>query len=441
MLSDYIGSISSQNFSNSCSKVQVVAIVDPVSEAAQRISPLLRVIRDQLKLPLQVILKPATVLSNDAKIPITSYYRFVADPTALADPTSAKALFSNLPSIHILTMQVDVPEPWNVQQTAAVQDTDNLRCDVQSGCSDDVQKMHATTGSPLPVYEQRHLTKVEYGLKDLLVFGQCYEDKASPPNGLQLTLSRVSSSLPEWSPSTGKIEVGIDGSIVEDNPPDEEGEVSPIYSDTLVMKNVGYWQLRANPGIWTLRIAKHSKGAEIFEMVEGNVKNGRIVTTSGVPSLSKRVVMKDFVNKGELLVVRRHPGFDEASIFHDETDVATLDNDNEVINVFSLATGHLYERFLKIMMLSVTKRTSSKVKFWLFENFLSPTFKSSARAMAKRIGCEVEFVTYKWPEWLRGQSEKQRIIWGYKILFLDVLFPLNVKKIIYVDADQGKLQS
>jgi UDP-glucose:glycoprotein glucosyltransferase len=83
--------------------------------------------------------------------------------------------------------------------------------------------------------------------------------------------------------------------------------------------------------------------------------------------------------------------------------------------VFSLATGHLYERFLKIMMLSVTKRTSSKVKFWLFENFLSPTFKSSARAMADRIGCDVEFVTYKWPEWLRGQSEKQRIIWGYKV--------------------------
>ena len=87
-------------------------------------------------------------------------------------------------------------------------------------------------------------------------------------------------------------------------------------------------------------------------------------------------------------------------------------------------------------MLSVTKRTSTKVKFWLFENFLSPTFKASSKAMAKRIGCEVEFVTYKWPEWLRGQSEKQRIIWGYKILFLDVLFPLNVKKIIYVDADQ-----
>ena len=137
-------------------------------------------------------------------------------------------------------------------------------------------------------------------------------------------------------------------------------------------------------------------------------------------------------------MVRRRPGFEDASIFHDEKGILTSETDDDVINVFSLATGHLYERFLKIMMLSVTKRTSSKVKFWLFENFLSPTFKVSARAMAKRIGCEVEFVTYKWPEWLRGQSEKQRIIWGYKILFLDVLFPLSVKKIIYVDADQGK---
>jgi UDP-glucose:glycoprotein glucosyltransferase len=67
---------------------------------------------------------------------------------------------------------------------------------------------------------------------------------------------------------------------------------------------------------------------------------------------------------------------------------------------------------------------------------LSPVFKTTAQAMAKEYGFEVEFVTYKWPDWLRQQTEKQRIIWGYKILFLDVLFPLDVKKIIYVDADQ-----
>jgi len=45
-------------------------------------------------------------------------------------------------------------------------------------------------------------------------------------------------------------------------------------------------------------------------------------------------------------------------------------------------------------------------------------------------------VQYQWPTWLHKQTNKQRIIWGYKILFLDVMFPLNVRKIIYIDADQ-----
>lgn len=45
------------------------------------------------------------------------------------------------------------------------------------------------------------------------------------------------------------------------------------------------------------------------------------------------------------------------------------------INIFSLASGHLYERFLKIMMLSVSRSASQKVHFWLIENFLSPQFK------------------------------------------------------------------
>jgi hypothetical protein len=36
---------------------------------------------------------------------------------------------------------------------------------------------------------------------------------------------------------------------------------------------------------------------------------------------------------------------------------------------------------------------------------------------------QVAIVQYDWPSHLREQTEKQRLIWGYKILFLDVLFP------------------
>jgi UDP-glucose:glycoprotein glucosyltransferase len=91
---------------------------------------------------------------------------------------------------------------------------------------------------------------------------------------------------------------------------------------------------------------------------------------------------------------------------------------------------------LDIMMLSIMKHTTHTVKFWFIEQFLSPSFKSFLPIMAKEYGFDYEMVTYKWPHWLRGQKEKQREIWGYKILFLDVLFPLDLDKVIFVDADQ-----
>ncbi|KAI7054964.1 UDP-glucose:glycoprotein glucosyltransferase-like protein, partial [Hortaea werneckii] len=106
------------------------------------------------------------------------------------------------------------------------------------------------------------------------------------------------------------------------------------------------------------------------------------------------------------------------------------------INIFSVASGHLFERMLNIMMVSVMKHTQHTVKFWFIEQFLSPSFKDFLPILAKEYGFKYEMVTYKWPHWLRGQKEKQREIWGYKILYLDVLFPLDLDKVIFVDADQ-----
>lgn len=76
------------------------------------------------------------------------------------------------------------------------------------------------------------------------------------------------------------------------------------------------------------------------------------------------------------------------------------------------------------------------MKFWFLKNYLSPTVKDLLPELAEEYGFEYELVQYHWPRWLNPQREKQRIIWGYKILFLDVLFPLSLKKIVFVDADQ-----
>jgi len=409
----------------------------------------LRIIRDSLRLPLTVVLVPRLEIHEDSHVPISSYYRFVSLPDAYLSASPIQASFEFLPTNHLLTLRMDVPESWDVQQSKSIQDTDNLRCDVQ-GCGDSA---FSTSDNS---FEQHHalsrsisqdLTHVEYGLKSLLFFGQCLDvSVGSPPNGLQLTLSRMllgnNASYTRSKDIGGyeQLQILPDGSFVTNAviaDTESVGTSLRPHSDTLVMKTLGYWQLRANPGVWKLEIASHSRGAEIFEITDGAIDSGVIMKSQSniIPSTHRILVMKDYVSKYQPLLVRRKQGFEDAELFNSIGDVRDK-SDDDTVHVFSLATGHLYERFLKIMMLSVTKRTSTRVKFWLFENYLSPGFKASAKYMADRIGCQVEFVTYKWPEWLRGQSEKQRIIWGYKILFLDVLFPLNLKKIIYVDADQ-----
>ena len=125
-----------------------------------------------------------------------------------------------------------------------------------------------------------------------------------------------------------------------------------------------------------------------------------------------------------------------SSLFR-ENKAASQDNASpETVHVFSIASGHLYERFLRIMMLSVRKNTKNPLKFWFLGSYLSPKFKSSLPHLSQQWNFSYELVSYKWPTWLHAQTEKQRIIWAYKILFLDVLFPLSVKRVIFVDADQ-----
>eukprot|EP00957_Ditylum_brightwellii_P079190 6022536-Ditylum_brightwellii.AAC.1 len=93
-----------------------------------------------LQLPLTVVLTPSMEVMGDYSIPITSHYHYIADPLAISYSNPPKASFHNLPSNHILTLRMDVPEPWDVQQKYHVQNTDNLHCDAQSGYSNDAYK-------------------------------------------------------------------------------------------------------------------------------------------------------------------------------------------------------------------------------------------------------------------------------------------------------------
>ncbi|KAG9400917.1 UDP-glucose:glycoprotein glucosyltransferase 2 [Aphanomyces cochlioides] len=367
--------------------MDIIAYLDPLSETAQRASGILRMLESVLGAKITLVLLP----SHDyEEFPLKRFYRFL-----WGTGTTQTIHFNNLPRQPVLTMNLETPESWNVQMIKSDTDVDNI---------------------------QRNASATYY-IKDVLVYGQCM-DRTMPhypslPNGLQLVLERTAAT-------------------------------QHFHKDTVVMKNLGYFQLQAAPGVWQLHVAK-GRHASIYELM---LKDSRV---ESVP-----VVVYDFLSSIMQLEVKKRVGqesahlLDDSAISQDEEEEKKSDEDKsywsslmnwgkptpatvrkgDTIHVFSLATGHLYERMLKLMMLSVLKRTKNPVTFWLLENFLSPDFKNSVPALQAEFGMDIRLVTYKWPNWLRRQTEKQRIIWGYKILFLDVLFPLGVEKIIYVDADQ-----
>lgn len=151
------------------------------------------------------------------------------------------------------------------------------------------------------------------------------------------------------------------------------------------------------------------------------------------------------------------------------------------INVFTVASGLLYERMAFLMMVSVLRHTKSSVKFWFIQNFLSPSFKAFIPHMAKGTTSAHD---NRWESLLNSLTFDSRVRIrlrtrhvqmaalvtrskgetadnlgvrpqtsfdldrrtpktddsgkrdSYKILFLDVLFPLELDRVIFVDSDQ-----
>ncbi|KFD61319.1 hypothetical protein M514_11774 [Trichuris suis] len=368
---------------------EVVAIVDPLSASAQQISHLLSTIGHVVNADIRLCMNCKPKLSD---IPLKRFLR-VAIPTQLEfnQDGSLKrqpvARFSILPQKQLFTLNVIAPHSWLVEATEAAYDLDNI-------------KMSDAFTDVVGIFELEHL----------LLEGHCFDEvTGSPPRGLQFTLGTAE---------------------------------QPVMFDTIVMANLGYFQLKANPGAWLLRL-REGRSKEIYKVnsLDGSqVANDEdmvvILDSFGGRTVKIKVAKKPDKYEEELLPTSGEED-EESSLWQSISKKFTSPKDDyDVLNIFSLASGHLYERFLRIMMLSVLKHAKSPVKFWLLKNYLSPHFKAFLPFMAKRYNFSYELVQYKWPRWLHQQTVKQRVMWGYKILFLDVLFPLDVKKIIFVDADQ-----
>ncbi|KAK7247307.1 hypothetical protein RIF29_42188 [Crotalaria pallida] len=399
---------------NENSSIHIDAVLDPLSPTSQKLSGILRVLWKYIQPSMRIVLNP---LSSLADLPLKSYYRYVVptmDDFSNIDSTinGPKAFFPNMPLSKTLTMNLDVPEPWLVEPVMAFHDLDNILLE--------------------NLGDSRTLQAV-FELEALVLTGHCSEKDHDPPRGLQLILGTKS---------------------------------KPHLVDTLVMANLGYWQMKVSPGVWYLQLAPGRSSDLYFLKEDGDGSQDK--------QSSKQITINDLRGKVVLMEVVKKKGKEHEELLvldnddgpHDKTKGSVWDSSlfkwasgfisgNELsknsesslekrrggrhgktINIFSIASGHLYERFLKIMILSVLKNTHRPVKFWFIKNYLSPPFKDLIPHMAQEYGFEYELITYKWPTWLHKQKEKQRIIWAYKILFLDVIFPLSLEKVIFVDADQ-----
>ncbi len=374
---------------------RMALVLNPISERAQKWVPILGVLAQSSHISLTIYLNPP---DSSKELPIKRFYKYVLEQRphfdAVGNMLDAKASFSGLPKDALLTLGLDVTPSWFVTPKTSKYDLDNI-------------KLSTTTDPSIDAV---------YELRNILIEGHAIDlTQGGAPRGAELILG------------TAK---------------------TPHLSDTIIMANLGYFQFQSNPGIWQINL-KAGRSQEIFNIEKAELAGWSTDLEDG----NRDIAVISFTGVTAFPRLSRKPGQEETPVLEDGSG-GTVHFMTQLwrkaklrlvkskpraadINIFSVASGHLYERFLSIMTLSVMRHVNDHtVKFWFIENFLSPSFKEFLPHLARDQGFDYELITYKWPHWLRGQKEKQREIWGYKILFLDVMFPLDLEKVIFVDADQ-----
>uniref|UniRef100_A0A183C5H4 C2-C2_1 domain-containing protein n=1 Tax=Globodera pallida TaxID=36090 RepID=A0A183C5H4_GLOPA len=191
--------------------LEFTAIVAPLSRAAQKLAPVLRTLLEVVNADLRLAMNPKQRLSE---LPLKRFYRYVlrAEPTFGATSSVAPnvAQFRELPQKQLLTLNLIVPDAWMVQPVRAEHDLDNIR--VASAAKDIV---------------------AHFQLRHILLEGHCFEDQSgNPPRGLQFLLGTRN---------------------------------EPALFDTIVMANLGYFQLKAGPGAWILRL-RDGRSKQIYSL-------------------------------------------------------------------------------------------------------------------------------------------------------------------------------
>lgn len=201
----------------------IVAAVGVLTKESQKLITVLESFSQLDRLVrLRIYLNPD--LTDHEDLPLKRFYRYQLD----IEPTFAdkdglqrrkKLIFDNIPIAPLLTLGMDVIQPWVVSPIVSPYDLDNIRL------------------SSLEESVKSRGIQAEFQLKYVLVEGHCRDARTgSPPRGLQFDL-------------------GVIGGAAT--------------ADTIVMANLGYFQLKAGPGIWKFSL-RSGKSSTVYELLRVN---------------------------------------------------------------------------------------------------------------------------------------------------------------------------
>lgn len=304
-------------------------MLDPATELAQRWAPILLTLSKLPAVFIKVYLNPTITLTE---MPIKRFYRFNFPLAPTFDLTTGHEIqpaveFAGLPEDVLFTLGLEAQKAWLTFPVEAVHDLDNIRL------------------ADLGPNDRQAGVEAVYELENLLVEGHARElVGAKPPRGLQLELVPVDF-----------VETGVRPS-------------AQVQADTIVMSNLGYFQLKANPGPWRLAL-RPGRPSEVYALEsvgrEGwksatveEAGDGLVVGTLEGLTLYPRFKRNPGEELTDLLAVVKEKAegkeeggwlgkvkgvFGGSKAAADEGAVVASGPKQADINIFTVASGLLYE--------------------------------------------------------------------------------------------------
>lgn len=152
---------------------EIVVVVDPATELAQRWAPIIRTLGQHKQVHLRVFLNPALHLTE---LPIKRFYQYSFPSTLEFDEVSGSEIqpavsFKGIPEDVLLTFSADLQQSWLAFPKTSKHDLDNIRLE------------------DLPSSARDEGISTVFELESIVVEGHAREmPSEQPPRGLQLEL-------------------------------------------------------------------------------------------------------------------------------------------------------------------------------------------------------------------------------------------------------------